>query len=143
MAGGIWTSPVDVGVEGVPTTLLTNIADDLRSLHKGNGQATITTLHPSSSYVVDIGVDDQTFLVYNDHDIRYITTAGREPGNTIHLIMSGPIAGQIGYNFSSPPSGSARIYGNGSENNSIIWTENRLITLVYSGLAWHHDMRFT
>jgi len=139
MAGGVWTEPVDVGVEAVPTTLLTAIADDLRCIHKGGGDSSITTIAVDVSNVLDIGTIDDTFLVSGTEALSYISTTGRQLRNKINLIKKTSNS-NINYGAGSTPSNTAPIYGNGAGSGSVTWVAERLITLVYDGTAWHHDI---
>jgi len=143
MAGGIWTSPVDVGVEGVPTTLLTNIADDLRCLHKGNGHTTVSQISPNSSGHLNVGSDDQYFKVLepSNYGIRFISTAGRQLGNAINLEISTTTAYQqqtsIYTNASSPPVGYVPIIVNHEQifGSYTIYLYD-VITLFFHGSFW-------
>lgn len=141
MAGGFYSDPVDVAVEAVPTTLLTAIADNLRCLHKGNGHTSITSIAPAVGGALDVGTVDQTFNVDSSDDtLKFITTAGREVGCTIHLIASE--TGQIGYGQSSPPVGTKAIVGDGAGSTTLTWQQHRKITLTLGDTYWHHDIVF-
>jgi hypothetical protein len=138
-----WTTPVTSWAAGavVSSTDFNRIEGNDVVLHAGNGQTTLTTISPSVVHVLDIGAIEETFLIGGNDTVSFITTTGRLPGNRIHLIKINS-TGTIGYDQSSPPAGSAVIKGNGDGANTLTWYVNRLITLVYSGSAWHHDMKF-
>lgn len=142
MSGGNYSDPIDIGVEGVPTTLLTAIADNLRCLHKGNGHTDLTEISVDGDGVLDIGLTDQTFKISGTNTLKYITTTGRQLGNTINISKSTG-EGSVSYGESSAPSGSLPIYGNGLGTGSITWYPGRLLTLVYMEDGWHHDMVFS
>lgn len=141
MAGGLWTDPVDVGIEGVPTTLLTNTADNLRCLRKGNGQVSPVAIGISVANLLDIGEQEETFLVSSAGTLRYITNTNRNVGNRIHLIKTSSSA-VIYYGANSPPAGSLPIVCDGTSGVSNTWPVGRMITLVLSFTGWHHDYRY-
>lgn len=141
MSGGQWVNPIDVAVEAVPTTLLTNIADDLRCLHKGNGQTSLSSIAADGTYVLDIGDVEQTFVLDLDtsYNLHFITTTNRQAGNTIHLIATGTGSVSIFNNSSSPPAGSEAILisGAGLGASSYSISSNSMWTFVYSGAYWY------
>jgi len=137
MAGGVWTDPVDVGIEAVPTTLLTNIADDLRCLYKGGGQGSPSAINASSS--IDIGSTYDTFKIVSatyPYDVYYISTTGRNLLNKIWFINTGDNPIQFWVNGGSPGAGYAKIVDPASPIYATIQVGGT-IGLIYSGTAWH------
>lgn len=146
MAGGVWTNPVDVGVEGVPTTLLTNIADDLRCLRMGSSQTSVTSLVVAADGSIDVGATDGVFNVDmyasgTSHDLYYISTTGRAAGNIITLRFiksSGPY--KIYNNGESAPAGSAKILIFGGANsidpNEDLNGAQLVLQFLYDGTLW-------
>jgi hypothetical protein len=147
MAGGVWTSPVDVGVEAVPTTLLTNIADDLRCLRMGNSQTSTTALVPDANTCIDIGATEQVFNVDmyasgTSHDLYYISTTGRAAGNIICLRFIKPEGSyRIYNNGESAPAGYSKmlIYGgaNSIDPAEGLNGEQLVLLLLYNGTNWN------
>lgn len=143
MGSETWTQDsTDYGVVSIPTTYFNQTKDNINVLHKGNGQTSLTTISADVSRQLDVGSTDQTFFVNGSYNVAYISTANREPGNTIHLIKSGGLT-NIAYNQGSVPAGYGEIFGNGAGASTVTWNDERLVTLVYDGTAWHHDMKFT
>lgn len=146
MAGGLWTDPVDVGVEGVPTTLLTNIADNLRCLHAGNGQAspTILAVTTTPDYLDLTNSTEETFKVnVTDYAyFSYISSTGRRFGNRIQLICSGVDGVGIGFysvRTAAAPTGYSKIKIYGLPNNTgTVWHAFPacVIQFVYDGEFW-------
>jgi hypothetical protein len=146
MAGGLWTDPVDVGVEAVPTTLLTNIADNLRCLHSGNGNATPSVLNitTSPSYLELPNSTEETFKVnITDYaQISYIYSVGRRFGNRIQLLCYG--ASNVSIAFYSvksegTPGGYSKIkiYG-ATDNTPVTWSAYPAcgIQFIFDGEFW-------
>ena len=146
MAGGNWTDPVDVGVEAVPTTLLTNIADNLRCLHSGNGQASANVIDVTTTpnYLPLPNSTEESFKVaVTDYAfIAYISNVNRRFGNRIQLICSGIENTDIGFysvKTEAAPGGYAKIKIYGCVNNTgIIWQAYPacVIQFVYDGEFW-------
>lgn len=149
MAGGLWTNPVDVGVEGVPTTLLTNIADDLRCLRMGNSQGSVVALIPDVNNSINIGSTEQIFNVDmyasgTSSSLYYISTTGRRAGNIICLRFiksGGSYEIYNNGNGGTAPAGYAKILIYGGANSIDPYDglngEQLVLFLLYTGTVWN------
>lgn len=146
MAGETWQTPKTDWVfgEAVPTTWLNKIEGNLVVEHRGGGYIVPVTIEPDVTGVLDIGETNNAFLVGGENDLYYITTTGRQFGNTIHLIRTASTAGLHSCQpnaGASAPSGTLPIYYNEYTAVEILtWYPGRKVTLTLGVLGWHHDM---
>jgi hypothetical protein len=108
MAGEIWTDQADVGVELVTTTWANNVQDNLKVLRRGNGYATIETATIATSLTLPNEYDNTFNLSPGGGTIDYISTAGRQLGNSITLNITGGCT--LHSDSETPGTGFARIH---------------------------------
>lgn len=90
MSGEIWTDLSDVGVEAMPTTWPNSIQDNLKVLRRGDGYDTVESAIEAESLVLPNEYDSVFNLTTSGgFNISYISTTGRQLGNTITLIVGG------------------------------------------------------
>jgi len=130
------------GMVAIPTTWINKIEKNQKTLHGGNGYSALTTIEVDASFVLDIGATDQTFFVSGGggNYLKYITTLGRQPGNTIHLIKK-TVLSKIYHNSGSIPENTLPILSGYSGEYNENWEVNRLVTLVLGTAGWHYDFQ--
>jgi hypothetical protein len=128
-----WTPP-----DGVIDTDFIRIEENTAVLHKGNGQASLTTV--ASGNNLAINETDETFIITGLTDIHFIKTTGRQSGNKIILINGGEDNIMLKSNISSPPSEYAaiQIYIIGVGYSDITTYPKCALQLVYDGANWHY-----
>lgn len=138
-----WTTPqtsfaVD---EVIPTDYYDKVGANLENLGAGGGKGTPSSAAASTANLSLPNDIDEVFYVTGTSSVQYIATGSRQVGNRICLIKKTGTAG-LSYGGSSPPTGYLPIYGNGAGTNTQTWQPERMIILVMSDTAWHHDMVF-
>ena len=131
----------DYGVEGIPTTFFNKIEGNAAVNHKGGGQASLSIIAADASFVLDIGDDEQTFMIDLDasYDLKFISTTNRQPRNEINIITTGTGSVSLHNNASSPPANSEAILvsGAGLSGSSYTLQPYSLYTFVFSGAYWY------
>jgi hypothetical protein len=134
-----WETPVTAWPVGpVGAADYDRIEGNIAVLHKGSGQATIATAVAAETLALPNDTDETFDLSSTGAEvIKYISTNNRQPGNHIHLIVSGGGA-SLYNNGSSAPGDAAKIYVRGTPagGSSYFIYQHQLITLVFNGVAW-------
>lgn len=142
MSGEVWDTPIVVPVGSVvPTTYFENVRENIVVLGSGGGKGAPSSAVASTANLSLPNDIDEVFYVTGTSSVQYIATGSRPVGNRICLIKKTGTAG-LSYGGSSPPTGYLPIYGNGAGTNTQTWQPERMVILVMSDTAWHHDMVF-
>ncbi len=132
-----WSTPeTSWGVEVVNTTDMDAIGENLVTLHKGNGQSSLTTVNPDASYQLDINTTDETFIMDDNSNayIDLILSTSREPGNRIQLINQA--GDNFGIRHNQTPSGNYKAIHHYLTTVPYIIYPYSAVTLVYDGTIW-------
>lgn len=132
-----WTTPRAWTVAAVSTAQMNEVSEQLAVLHKGNGHTALSTISPNAAGELNIGAVDQSFNVTepSNYGIKFISSTGRQPGNTINLILTN--ASSVYTNTATPPSGYSPIIINHEQTyGSYNLYQYQILTLVFTGSFW-------
>lgn len=135
MSGEVWQAPKTnwaVG-EAIPTTYFNRIESCLSVLHRGGGQAVLTTAVSANSIVLP-NETDSVFKVSGSVQIYFIDTTNRQPGNTVSLLS------QDGFTIAhaapgTAPSGFAKVMN--ATLTAVTVPQYGAVDLVYDGTYWY------
>lgn len=132
-----WSTPeTGWGVDVVNSSDMNAIGENLVTLHKGNGQASLTTVNPDASYQLGINATDETFIIDDNSNayIDLILSTGREPGNRIQVLNQS--GGNVGVRHNQDPSGNYKAINHYYTTVPYLIYPYATATFVYDGTIW-------